>query len=322
MRRRVLLLAAALTLSALPAAAAPSAQDRALAEALFRQGRELGQAGKIGEACRKFEESWALDPTLGTKLHVAACYEEAGRTASAWAAFNEAADLAERAGDKKRETLARERVAHLEKKLPRLVIEVDRDAGITVLLDDRPLGSASLGTPLPVDPGEHTVTARAPGRRPFTTTITVAGGAGTDTLEIPALTSDESGSVGPLRTSRDATSGSDGATQRALGWVVGGVGVVGIGVGSAFGLRARSQQKDADAFCSGSACTQAGLDGHDDARRSARLSNIGFGVGLAGLAAGVVLVLTAPDAGASARALTIDAQSANGGLIVGPRGVF
>src|SRR3954465_9465866 len=71
-----------------------SGGNRAAAEALFNQGRDLMTAGKFVEACPKFEASQQLDPGLGTMLNLAECYEKTGRTASAWAEYREAIPLA------------------------------------------------------------------------------------------------------------------------------------------------------------------------------------------------------------------------------------
>ena len=82
----------ALALAPLIARAEPTAQDRALAETLFRDGRALVQAGKVAEGCTKLADSQQLDPQMGTLLNVALCQEQQGKTASAWAAFVEVSD--------------------------------------------------------------------------------------------------------------------------------------------------------------------------------------------------------------------------------------
>jgi thioredoxin-like negative regulator of GroEL len=99
-----------------------SGSNRAAAEALFNQGRDLMTAGKFVEACPKFEASQQLDPGLGTMLNLAECYEKTGRTASAWAEYREAIPLARAAGSKARQDLAVERAKALEERLSTLTI--------------------------------------------------------------------------------------------------------------------------------------------------------------------------------------------------------
>src|SRR5262245_23511913 len=72
--------------------------DKAAAEALFNHAKQLVKEGKLSEACPKFEESLRLDPGIGTLLYLADCQEKAGKTASAWARFLEAAAAAKAAG--------------------------------------------------------------------------------------------------------------------------------------------------------------------------------------------------------------------------------
>ncbi len=50
---------------------------------------------------------------------------------------------------------------------------------------------------------------------------------------------------------------------------LGGLGLAGVIVGSVFGMRASGQYEDANRSCQGRYCTEPGLEGHADARRSA-----------------------------------------------------
>src|SRR5690606_11378411 len=88
------------------ASAQPSANEKAAAEALFRQGTELSAEERFREACVKFEGSQRLDPALGTMLHLAECYDRIGKTASAWAMFTEAAAIARSTNQPEREQIA------------------------------------------------------------------------------------------------------------------------------------------------------------------------------------------------------------------------
>src|SRR5688500_18545046 len=78
------------------AEAVPTGSDKALAEVLFREGRQLLQRGETDAACEKFAESHRLDEALGTLLNLAVCHESQGRFASAWAEFHQAAATARR----------------------------------------------------------------------------------------------------------------------------------------------------------------------------------------------------------------------------------
>jgi hypothetical protein len=77
---------------------------------------------------------------------------------------------------------------------------------------------------------------------------------------------------------------------RTAGFVVGGVGVVGLGLGAFFGLKTFSDKKDSDPHCVGTECDQQGLDLRDRAKSASTISNIAFAAGLAGVAVGTYLV--------------------------------
>ncbi|HEX8793092.1 MAG TPA: hypothetical protein VF765_19240, partial [Polyangiaceae bacterium] len=114
MRRLIFLLAAGLAPLWTGGA---RADDRAAAQLLFDQGKELMAAGKTADACPKFEASAQLSHTPGVRLNLVDCWAAIGRTASAWAMAAEAIDLAERQGDQVAATAARQRHEALQKQL-------------------------------------------------------------------------------------------------------------------------------------------------------------------------------------------------------------
>jgi serine/threonine-protein kinase len=106
------------------------------------------------------------------------------------------------------------------------------------------------------------------------------------------------------------------STQRVVGIVVGSVGVVGIGVGSFFGLRAKAKKDDSldNGHCPNNpnVCDQTGTDLRNQARTSATIATVSMIAGGAALAGGIVLFLTAPHAhaeGARVSSLRVTAQS-------------
>src|SRR5215472_11856203 len=110
------------TLSFPAVANAQKSADAARAEALFAEGRKLMSSGDYAAACPKFADSQALDPAPGTALNLAACYEKAGKLASAWAAYKTAQASAEAAGQRARADAAKKKAAALEAQLSRVTI--------------------------------------------------------------------------------------------------------------------------------------------------------------------------------------------------------
>jgi len=287
-----------------------SGGNRAAAEALFNQGRDLMSAGKFSDACPKFEASQQLDPGLGTMLNLAECYEKTGRTASAWAEYREAIPLARAAGSTARQDLATERAQALQERLSTLTIRAmagdDANAHLEVRRDGVALQEAELGAPIPVDPGEHVIEAVAPGKQPWSSKIQVGGDAAKVSVEIPALqaaSGNPTSSAPPPAVTTPGPTGAApadnpnaGSAMRMTGLVFGGVGVVGIGLGSFFGLQASSKWSDAKGKCGDFpyGCSAEGQDLQSSAKSAATISTVMFVAGGALLATGAVLYFTAP----------------------------
>jgi serine/threonine-protein kinase len=82
---------------------------------------------------------------------------------------------------------------------------------------------------------------------------------------------------------------------RPVAYVLGGVGIVGIGLGSYFGLRAISKNSDAEKLCPDNSCPDDdGLRLTSQAKDAAVVSNVAFGVGATTLAAGIVIFALTP----------------------------
>jgi hypothetical protein len=77
-----------------------------------------------------------------------------------------------------------------------------------------------------------------------------------------------------------------------LAWPIalGAVGLVGLGVGSVFGVKAIHDASKAGDLCPNRRCTeQRGETLMSDARHEANVSNVAFGIGAAGVAAAIIV---------------------------------
>jgi hypothetical protein len=297
MKLRACVLASVLGCSLAGPAFAQSTSDDAASRALFDEGRKLMDAGKFAEACPKFEEGQRLSPGIGMKYNLGECYERLGKLASAWAAFLDVASMAKAAGQPEREAVAKRRARALEGDLLKLKIDVpaaSRLEGLEIRRDGGIVGPGQWGTPIPADGGEHTVTATAPGRVKFEKKVGVAGAAGSvSTLEIPLLKIDPRSTEKP--TSLVAQPQPRGGTQRTIGYIAGGAGVVAAAIGSVFGVIAMNKYSQSSSYCfPGNQCLADGVTLRHDAITSGNISTISFIAGGVLVAAGVVLLVTAP----------------------------
>ncbi|MDB4933140.1 MAG: hypothetical protein JWP87_112 [Labilithrix sp.] len=303
---------------AMPAVAfAQGSSNQAAAEALFDEGKKLMAAGQLPQACAKLAESQRLDPGAGTLLNLAACYERDGRTATAWATYKETIASADKSGRKEWAAAATKRVKALEPLLSKLTVavpEAAKTSGLVIKRDGAVINAAEWGLAIPLDPGKHAIEASAPDKKTFATTVELGTKADAQTVTVPAL---ESGAVAapaavppssatrgastpteppPSTPGGDGAASSPGSTTRIVGLVLVGAGVVGVGLGAVFGLKAGSLNDDAKANCNAdqSRCNTAGLGQVDDAKSAATISTIGFVAGAALIAGGAVLFFTSP----------------------------
>jgi len=298
-------LASSLLLAAAPAAAESSAEDKAAAQALFDQGSALMAKGDFEAACPKLEASLQRFDGIGTRGKLAQCYEKVGKIASAWAMYREVDALASKSGDSRRATVARDAAKALEPRVPHLTINVpdaSRVDQMTVRRDGAVLDSGAWGAPIAVDPGQHHLEVSAPGYEAWSKDVDIAESAN-ESIDIPALTALPPEATPPTT----STSSEGGVTAEVkpestpyapIAMVAMGVGVVSLGVGTYFGLRASSKWNGAfdDGHCNSSTnqCDAAGQDQTDQARSAATLSNVFIGAGVVLAAGGAALWFLAP----------------------------
>ncbi len=297
------MVAAATGLQSHPARAQGTGTDKAAAEALFDEAKRLYLDKKFTEACPRFEASERIDPGIGTLLYLADCYESVGRIASAWATFREAASTAKANGQGEREEVARQRAALLEPKLHRLTLLIESKSappGLKVQRNDVEVKPEAFNLALPVDPGPTTVSATAPGKKPWSTHLEVPAGPGAQTLAVPAL-EDDPNARAPVAATLPAAPPPEvpvrGHGQRVAGVVVGSIGLAVLAVSGALVGVAASTNASAKAACPLVPCSNmTGIDQANQAGTLADGATVTLLFGGAALVAGAALFFSAPRA--------------------------
>lgn len=224
--------------------------DPAGAQRAFDEAKDLILRGQWAEACPKLEASNRFEARHTTLYRLAECYEHTSRPASAWSSYRAAATAASAGGEARRAEVATARAKQIEPSLSYLVVVVkDPPRGLVIETDGAPMAQAAWNGKVPVDPGEHTVTARAPWKAHSIIKVDVPPDRSTVVVTVPNLEDDRPAAreVGPTtglleqRIGRADTPppvvappppGSDSSSLRPWGLTMVGVGVVTAAVGT------------------------------------------------------------------------------------------
>ncbi len=307
----VLACAAAVTIGATSSTA--YAGDTSTAENLFAEGMKAMQREDYAAACAAFAGSDQADPSPGTEINLALCNEKQGKLATAWGWYRTAAGLADQRGQHDRAERARGEAARIEPMVPKIRLTTkDAPSALKIVRDGTVVPSATIGIDTPIDAGSHVFEASSDGKKPWKGTVNVPAAPGSTTLDIPALEDAPTAApVGPAPVNGNVTEPpseaptSDGKTQRLIGYIVGGAGVVVAGSALAWQLVALSEDDKRAELDKQLANLRAddpareplltSRKSHADAAKTDQTIAIVSVVGGAALiGTGVVLVLTAP----------------------------
>ena len=284
--------AAALLLAPALAAAPCSAQDRKAAEALANQGFELFEASDYPAAVDHFERAEQRCHSPRLLVFTGRAEARRGRLLRARALFEQAAaeptTPRSPASFREAQVEARKELEALRSRVPTLQVFVTGAPAeeIALTLDGAPVGLAELSHAKELDPGEHTVTADAPGAERFVRHITLREGV-VERIEL-ALRAPPAKEPAP-------------APSIAPAAVAFGVGALGVGLGAVTGLVSVSKVSDIESRCEGNQCLKSDAAEGDTAATLGTVSTVSFIVGGLGVAAGVtLLVLRGGDDPASA----------------------
>jgi hypothetical protein len=283
------------------------------AEELFKQGRAALEVKDFRTACARFAASLALERAVGTLISLGQCEEATDQLASAMQHWLEAADLADATHDRlNRGPVARRKVSELAPKVPRLRVRLlpGAPANTVIRRDDIELGAGALDVSFPVDAGARVVVVTAPGRVAKTYSVSLAPGESV-VLEVePGAPLPTPGSRAPMAppgpaAAQDRRAALDpvapahakplsGAPSLGMAYVAGSIAIVGLGLGSIFGVEAITKWVSAKNDC-GSGCVAGSLPRTEktDATTDATVADVAFAVAGVALVGAVVSLIAA-----------------------------
>ncbi len=315
-----LIIAGSLTIGSTARAADPTPEDIAQARSLGEQGQAALDAKKFAEAEKLFSAAAALYPVAPTlPLGAARALAGQGKLIQARETYNkivrESYSKIVRESDKVQGGPAAFKAAvesaraesdALAPKIGSVTVVVEGPKEAHVTLDEGQIPAAAWGLPRPVDPGTHKLAATMPGYKPAALTFDVADGAkvdqkltlvkddGTETAIVDPNKGGNQGNGGPVSGGGDSGASQGSSSRKTIGYVVGGVGVVGIGVGAVAGLVALGDKDSLAKACKNGKCPPTQQSNVNAYNTMGTLSTVGFVVGGLALAGGIVLIVTAP----------------------------
>jgi hypothetical protein len=325
---------------------AQSDDDRAGARAAAEEGARAFEEQRYSDAVDLFVRAESLVHSPVHLLYTARALEKLGFLVRAREAYikivNEDLSPSAPGAWKDAKAQADTELDALKPKIPSVTV-VTEGAGskpVTVTMDGVQMKSVLLGVPRPVDPGEHKFEAVAEGMSSGPVTVSAQAGH----PEKVVLTLKPSGSAPVAHQQQSTVTSTQATTTPAAGdqggssaippylpWIVLGVGVAGVGVGTIFALKAKSNRDDLsskiDANCTGPSSDptcpssmKSELQGlKDDGDTAATIATVGFIAGGVAIAAGGTLLLLSMNGGGQESNQTAGVQPFIG---LGSAGVF
>ncbi|MEZ4232799.1 MAG: tetratricopeptide repeat protein [Polyangiaceae bacterium] len=265
--------------------AKPSWKEVAAANQAAAKGRAAEKRGDYAAALEAYEESGSHVDSSANRRRLARAKAGLGRLLEARAELEHV--LNDQTASKGQQKKARKELDELVARIPR--IDVQLPPGFSGQLELDGEAFTPSGEPQSVNPGRHSLRATAEGYRDFELELELQEGESKQAhVELEPLP--EPSASPPIPSAEpDSTS-----LARPLGYVSLGVGVVGVALGSYFGLQAKSTRDELGDACVQDRCPTELKTKYDDGKQQALFSTIGFAVGGAGLVTGVVLLLLAP----------------------------
>lgn len=305
-RRLACSLSVLLSLAVMPSvSSAQSKEELAKARELFRDGVALAAGNNCAGAIAKYKEVARVIMTPQVAFNIAECEERLGKLVSAVGNYRLAQSQLD---DPKVKAKAKEvasqvdgRISALEERIPKLTVKRGKGAETaTLLLDGTELGSAQIGTEMPIDPGPHELIARIGEKEAGKKTFSI-GEKEAQEIEIgidPNLLKKDEPPPPPPPEKKDEPPvvpvEPDKGGSKIPGIVLLGVGVASAAVGMAlfFGPRQSTIDELENVCGPDKRCPPSAKDTSDSGKLYTGIAEAAWGVGGAAVITGVILLVT------------------------------
>ncbi len=316
------------------------AGSEAQAQLRFARGREFITANNHAAALTEFRAANALLASPNTRLYIARCLQGLGRSSEAFLEFQRAAaEAADRAQSEPRYAAtrdnARTEMEQLRSRIGTLNVHVPHPPeGLQVFIGDVAVSAGGYDLPVPTDPGQHVIRATAPGMIAYSRTATVTATQNTDVIvelqrdpNATVATANNTANNNTTTTNANNTTSTapqtrrvvEGGAVRIVGVVVAGVGLGGMGAFAAFGNLAQARYNALRDACGVNPCDPSINDQIDEGASYQRYANIGLGVGLTSLAAGITMIIVGGPTEREVPVVAVHVTDRSSGLTVSGR---
>lgn len=291
----VLLLGLCLTIARGAYAGEPTAADKETARGLMDRGDELTEKKDLEGALKAYEGAYSIVkvPTTGAAVARAFFalrrYAEAKRVADEVVALpvgGTEADALTRARNEAKK-ISSESAPHIA--TLRVVVKgAPPGSSAEILLDGKSVSAQELKNGFAVDAGKHAINVDAGDAKGSAEASLEAGEQKSVTVTlVPGKKQEASPKAAPAGKS----------SKRTLGFVIGGIGVVGLATAGVTGVMLLSRDQKIKDNCPNKECNPKGRDLIDGGKPLITVNAVAWGVGVVGVGVGAYLIFTSNSSG-------------------------
>lgn len=274
------------------------------AQERFEAASRLYDDGRFAEALSAFRESYGVVASPNSSLMVGRCLVKLDRVVEAVHQFETTIEIAgsipeQQTKYEKTAAAARRELNALSDRVGRVSIEVTgASAAVHVSIDGEPIADGELGRPVVVATGKHTIAASSQGAS-AERAVDVAPRADEHvTLDL----SQRLPSAEAPHPAASAASATSSPPLRTWAYVAGGIGAAGLVTFGVFGILNNAKYGSLKDDCKNQLCPASRADDIDTGRMYQTTANVGLGVAIVGLGAGVALYVLSGRSSTPARA--------------------